>query len=88
MVEPWQDPADEKKTGNVIVAVDKQTGHKAFQSAHTDFNVFGTNVWDSTIYAGYASGQVLAVTPVLKAGQIGELVLAPRPSRVSMASSN
>ena len=88
MIEPWQDPTDEKKTGNTIIAVDKETGHKAFQSAHTDFNVFGTNVWDSTIYAGYSSGQVLAITPVLKAGQIGELVLAPRVVHVSVASSN
>jgi hypothetical protein len=88
MVEPWQDPKDEEKTGNVIVAVDKETGHKAFQSEHTDFNIFGTNVWDSTIYAGYASGQVLAITPVIKAGQIGELVLAPHATRMSVASSN
>jgi hypothetical protein len=88
MVEPWQDPTDEDKTGNRIIAVDKQTGQKAFESEHTDFSVFGTNIWDSTVYAGYATGQVLAITPVLKAGQIGELVLAPRPSRMSVASSN
>jgi PQQ-like domain len=88
MVEPWQDPTDVKKTGKMIVAVDKVTGKKAFESKHTDFSVFGTNVWDSTIYAGYATGQVLALTPVLKAGQIGEIVLAPRTSRISVATSN
>jgi len=88
LVEPWQDPADPKKTGKQIVAVDKLTGKKAFESKHTDFTVFGTNVWDSTIYVGYATGQVLAVTPVLKAGQIGEIVLSPKTPPISVAASN
>ena len=64
--------------GNTIIAVDKQTGERAFESRHTDFNIFGTNLKDEMIYAGYASGQVLAIEPVLIAGRVGELVLVPQ----------
>jgi hypothetical protein len=64
--------------GNTIIAVDKQTGERAFESRHADFNVFGTNLIDETIYAGYATGQVLAIEPVLTAGRVGELVLVPK----------
>jgi hypothetical protein len=61
---------------NVIVAVDKKTGRLAFESNHTDFAIFGTNNTDSLIYAGYSPGEVLAIKPVLKAGQVGEMVMA------------
>jgi hypothetical protein len=68
---------DKDKTDNFIIAVDKQTGEKVFESKHTDFNVFGSNLKDEVIYAGYASGQILAIEPVLNAGRVGEIVLVP-----------
>lgn len=77
VMETRRDPDDEGLTRRVIVAVDKQTGEKAFESYHQGFSVFGTNSRDNTIYAGYPSGEVFAIKPVLKAGQIGELVMTP-----------
>jgi outer membrane protein assembly factor BamB len=77
LMEPRRDAKDEQIIHHAIVAVDKQTGQKAFEARHTDFSVFGTNTKDDIVYAGYATGQILALRPVLKAGQIGELVLAP-----------
>src|SRR5581483_6386078 len=63
---------DKHMTVQVIVAIDKQTGRKAFESKHADFSVFGTNTKDDTIYVGYAGGEILAVKPVIKAGRVGE----------------
>jgi hypothetical protein len=80
---------DESGPRRVIVAVDKQTGQKAFESKHQEFSVFGTNARDNTIYAAYPGGLVFAIKPVLHAGQIGELVLAPvREAHESVALSN
>ncbi len=64
---------------NVIIAVDKQTGVQAFESKRSDFASFGTNRKDNTIFAGFADGRVITIRPVLKAGAIGELVMAPSP---------
>jgi hypothetical protein len=36
---------------------------------------FATNTKDSTIYAATKDGHVLAIVPVLKAGNVGELAL-------------
>jgi len=78
LVEPRAHNGDsDDMSDNVIIAVDKQTGEKVFESRHTDFNVFGSNLKDEIIYAGYASGQVLAIEPVLTAGRVGEIVLVP-----------
>jgi outer membrane protein assembly factor BamB len=75
---PRTDLDDKNKTDNFIIAVDKQTGEKAFESRHSDYSVFGTNLNDNLIYAGYATGQILAIEPVITAGRVGELVLVPR----------
>lgn len=77
LMEPRRDEKDDQVIHHAIIAVDKETGKKAFEAQHTDFSVFGTNTKDDIVYAGYATGQILALRPVLKAGQMGELVLAP-----------
>jgi outer membrane protein assembly factor BamB len=77
IMEPRVDAKDEDVVHHVIVAVDKETGQKAFESQHHDFAVFGTNSRDGIIYAAYADGAVVAIKPVLKPGQIGELVMEP-----------
>ncbi len=64
---------------NRIIAVDKQTGQVAFTSKRSDLRIFGTNIKDATIYAATADGRVFAIMPVLKGGQVGELVLEKRP---------
>ena len=60
---------------NTIVAVDKASGEQRFTSKRTDLVAFATNTKDATIYAATKKGQVLAITPVLKAGDVGELAL-------------
>ncbi len=64
-------------TTNFIIAVDKQTGVKAFESKPTGLTVFGTNLKDNTIFAGYDDGRVITIKPVLTAGVIGEMVMGP-----------
>lgn len=77
-----------KKTTRTIIAVDKSTGKLEFQSKHTNFDLFGTNTKDNTIYAGYRRGTLLAIKPVLKPGQIGELVLQPvKPANAMIVAS-
>jgi outer membrane protein assembly factor BamB len=60
---------------NHIVAVDKQSGEELFRSHRTDFVAFASNNQDGTIYASTADGTVVAVTAVLKAGSVGQLVM-------------
>jgi hypothetical protein len=68
--------ADPRENGYAIIAVDKQTMKQAFESDHKDFTVLGTNHGkDDLIYAGYGDGKIFALKPVIKAGQIGELVM-------------
>ena len=64
-----------QRTDNAVVAVDKTNGEQRFTSKRTDLVQFATNTKDSTIYAATKDGQVLAITPVLKAGDTGELAL-------------
>jgi outer membrane protein assembly factor BamB len=63
------------RADHVILAVDKATGEQKFTSKRTDFVAFATNTRDSTIYAATKDGQVMAIVPVLKAGNVGELAL-------------
>jgi len=73
--------ADPRANGFAVIAVDKQTAKLAFESDHKDFTVLGTNHGkDDLIYAGYIDGKIFALQPVLKAGEIGELVMT-KPSK-------
>ncbi len=80
VAEARPNPADAKAPLHVIVALDKQTGRKAFESARQDFTCFGINPRDGLIYVAFAGGKLMAVQPVLRPGQIGELVLAVPPA--------
>ncbi len=73
VAEPSTDPAYPTVKTFAIVALNKQTGEKEFESDHKDFTVFGINRKDSTIYASRANGNAMAIIPVLKAGEIGVL---------------
>lgn len=64
---------------NSIAALDKETGEKRFTSRRSDFDVFATNTVDSTIYAATREGNVYAITPTLKPGVVGEIVLNAQP---------
>ena len=61
-----------------IVALDKATGRKVFESDHHDFSCLGVNPRDGLIYAAFDGGKLMGLQPVLHAGTIGELVQAGR----------
>jgi len=63
------------RADNVVIAIEKASGEQKFTSKRTDFVAFATNTKDSTIYAATKSGQVMAIVPVLKPGNMGELAL-------------
>jgi outer membrane protein assembly factor BamB len=67
-----------QRSDNVVLAIEKATGEQRFTSRRTDFVAFATNTKDSTIYAATKTGQVVAITPVLKPGNVGELALEVR----------
>jgi outer membrane protein assembly factor BamB len=60
---------------NSIVALDVKTGEAKFQSTRNDLRIFAQNTKDSTIYAATASGEIVAIKPVLKPGTVGQIVL-------------
>ena len=60
-----------------MIAVDKATGEEKFQSQRDDFVAFGTSLKNNVIYATTADGHIRAITPVLKAGTLGEMVMVP-----------
>lgn len=64
---------------NSIAALAKQTGEVRFRSKRSDFATFATNTENSTIYAATKNGQVFAITPVLKPGVVGQIVLHATP---------
>lgn len=63
------------RADNVVIAIEKATGEQKFTSKRTDLVAFATNTKDSTIYAATKDGQVMAIVPVLKPGNMGELAL-------------
>jgi outer membrane protein assembly factor BamB len=63
------------RADNVVIAIEKASGEQKFTSKRTDLVAFATNTKDSTIYAATKSGQVMAIVPVLKPGNMGELAL-------------
>lgn len=63
-----------KDTKNFVVAYDKKTGVEAFRSKRSDFGMFGTNGRDGIAYTVSRTGRVVAIRPVLKEGQSGEVV--------------
>ena len=64
-----------QRTNNSVVAVDRSNGEQRFTSKRTDLVQFATNTKDSTIYAATKDGKVMAITPVLKPGDVGEVAL-------------
>lgn len=65
------------RSDNVLLALDKQTGKLKFTGVRNDLTHFATNLQGSTIFAATASGETLAIKPVLRAGTVGTLVAAP-----------
>jgi hypothetical protein len=61
-----------QRADNRIVAVDKQTGEQRFTSRRTDLVAFASNTKGGTVYAATKDGTILAISPVLKPGNVGE----------------
>src|SRR5207249_3395741 len=59
---------------NTILAVDKITGERRFESKNR-YDDFATNETDSMIYAATKAGAVVGIRPVLIPGQTGVLVM-------------
>ncbi len=84
--------ADEKYVyvrggGNSILALDRATGQIAFQNVRTDLTVFATNLTTPTIYAATRAGSILAIKPVIKPGETGEIVLETTTVKEQLASA-
>jgi outer membrane protein assembly factor BamB len=60
-----------------IVAADRATGEVKSRSARNDFVAFGTSLKNNAIYAATRDGEIRAVMPVQRAGQMGEVVMEP-----------
>jgi hypothetical protein len=58
-----------------LIAVDKMNGQVAFVSNKHPFDVFVTNTKDATIYGATKAGNVWAVRPVLREGEVGNMVM-------------
>jgi len=81
---------DEKRTyvlknDNSIAALDKATGEELFVNTRNDFVAFAPNNKTAVLYAATASGQVLAVKPILRPGLTGELVMVPVNEPIALA---
>jgi outer membrane protein assembly factor BamB len=68
-----------RRRDNTLIAVDKETGKVQFTSRSKSFNFFASNTQDAMIYACTRSGILVAIRPVLNAGEAGELVLNVEP---------
>ena len=62
-----------RKNG-AIVALDKASGSKRFESRRKNLDVFATNTKDGVVYAATKTGRILAIKSVLSPGEMGELV--------------
>jgi outer membrane protein assembly factor BamB len=61
-----------KDKSNHIVAYDKKTGQKRFESSRRDFYIFGSNSYDGISYTVGRNGRVVAIRPVFQPGTSGE----------------
>ncbi len=69
-----------RRRDNVVIAADRKTGKVEFQTRRSDLAVFATNTKDSLIYAATRDGRVICISPVIKAGIVGEMVLLDHPA--------
>jgi outer membrane protein assembly factor BamB len=74
-----------RRRDNILQAVDKASGQVVFTSKKHPFEVFATNTKDSMIYGATPSGTVWAVRPVLREGEVGNLVVDFRAEPLAMA---
>jgi outer membrane protein assembly factor BamB len=74
-----------RRKDNRIQAIDKQTGRLVFLSGRHPLTIFGQNQKDSTIYGTSKDGKVWAVRPVLREGEVGNVVVDLRFEPIASA---
>jgi hypothetical protein len=78
------------RKNNALVALDKATGQKRFESRRKDLGIFASNSKDGMLYAATKGGRILAIRAVTSPGEVGEMVQgddAPRQFRESLAAA-
>jgi len=78
------------RKNNALVALDKATGQKRFESRRKDLSIFATNTKDGMLYAATKGGRILAIKAVTSPGEVGETVRgddAPADLRESVAAA-
>jgi outer membrane protein assembly factor BamB len=75
-----------RRRDNRLLAINKATGELAFISKKTPFEIFATNTKDAIIYGSTPNGIVWAVRPVLKEGEVGNLVMDFRAEPLAVAA--
>lgn len=73
-----------RSTSDHILAVDKKTGQIVFQSK-TKWDTFATNTADPTIFVGTSNGEIAAIKPVLREGEVGVMVMDFRLEPIALA---
>lgn len=62
---------------NRIFGVNKKTGKVAFANDRDDLRTFAVNTKNNVVFAATSANEVIAATPVLKPGSMGEIVMTP-----------
>jgi outer membrane protein assembly factor BamB len=74
-----------RRRDNAILAVDKQSGNILFQSRTKAYELFAENTTDATIFAATKDGRVAAIRPILRAGEVGTVVMDLREQPLAAA---
>ena len=74
-----------RRRDNTLMAVDKASGDVVFTSKKHPLGVFATNTKDAMIYGASRGGSIWAVRPVLREGEVGNLVMDFRAEPLASA---
>jgi len=78
-----------QRSDNVVVAVDRATGEQRFTNKRRDLVTYATNPRDKEgmIYGATRDGVIVAIRPVLKPGDVGEMAWEPVTPRVDAVAA-
>ena len=74
-----------RRRDNRLMAVDNQTGEVVFTSQTSPYEVVAPHLNDALIYAATRDGQVAAIRPVLREGEVGVVVMDLREEPIALA---
>lgn len=70
---------------NRVLAVDKASGEVLFTSKGSPMEFFATNTKDAIIYGGSRNGTIQAIRPILREGEVGDIVMDLVPQPLALA---